>query len=312
MGVRVLLFALTAQASLAGAQTADPETSVTGSLEYELGFFDGTFAVGGRNTAQQLEGSVRVRELIVRLGWGVAVSATPPSGLPPEQPEGSEEPSPLQIGRHVYLANPWLRAGWARAAERADVEIALGATLPVARFDPQSAPDRAHFDRSEVFAYTVLGMDGGWNLWTWAPDALAITLNGAVMGRPHARITLLGEAGLALLVRVRGAGDPVVLDFLREATLDLQLPAVVAQLAFEPTLWAHRRLGLGLRTQAVWLSEGIDRFQSSLEPSVVVKLDSFALRASLMVNLDEPYGRGFESAAVWSARLGVRVPLPPR
>lgn len=186
----------------------------------------------------------------------------------------------------VKPLNPFIGVGYDLSLGVMNLTIAGGVALPILRI---SGDDEV---ASVAAASIAASMVGYWDPWLYEPNSLSLAFP-ARLDLNIPGIDAMVEGGLYFSV---GTSDG------EDSELGMQ---AAAEIAF-PLLPV---LSLGARLQTVYLVTAEGLFQTSAEPFAQVGLGPLAVRAGLLVNIDEPAGFGFDSNKIWSAHLGVRLAL---
>lgn len=187
----------------------------------------------------------------------------------------------------VKPLNPFIGAGYDISLGVMNLSIAGGVALPV-----------LHLSRtkdsvaSATAASVAAAMVGYWDPWLYETNALSLAFP-ARLDLNIPGIDAMVEGGIYFALGTSEGED---------SEMGMQ---AAAEIAF-PLLPV---LSLGARLQTVYLITEEGRFQTSAEPFAQVGLGPLAVRAGLLVNIDEPLGFGFDSDKYWSAHLGLRLAL---
>jgi hypothetical protein len=274
-------FALFALAAAPAAAQQMPDPTHPGrhfAFDGELGTFFGD-AVGINDLAvlsPQLRFAGRVTDALeLQGGWGFTTGSADVPG----------------DGRAFVPGNPYIGAYFVHqnigVPELRDTRLSIraggGMALPAAGTD---TPE----ERALVRGAT--GVRGMWNRWKWLPDRTTV----------RGRVRLDGEVNRAFVWAVEG-GMHVMFDTgdeARDTLFDMQLGS---ELGGRVRNWVF-----GGRIQMVWAAEGNPRYrgdfvQFALSP--FVRFDNYDafFQASLLMNLDDPLGFGFEEEGLYGLRV---------
>lgn len=179
--------------------------------------------------------------------------------------------------------NPSLAVKYHVPAERTDVYVGAGLTLPIASIQG----DQNGIWKAAGYG-AAIGTRGGWNAWLYYPESLALFLPVGVRHVTRQGLDVGVEAAAALFIYTGdGSRDPLGFG---------QFGAHVG--------YAASFIESGLRIRGVRLAgDTRDNFQFSLEPYVTGILGNAYVGAGLIMNVDQPLGPFFDTGSVWGLRI---------
>ena len=249
-------------------------------LGAELGIFSGSIESGGDDP------DITVFTPRFYVGWTqdlFGVSAIVP--LVSTDISGDEEVD----SSNFRIANPLLRGFLTFDLPLVDLEVGLGATIPLA-----SIPDEP--DNTAEVAGLGYGaaMNGFADIWLYAPETFSLVAD-ANLSFDLFFLEVRGDAAIAVMIPTTSDRDTIF-------PVRLGVDALVGVFPF---------VSVGVRVQTVFLileddnlvDGGGDQFQSSFAPIIELELGPVQAQAKLFVNIDGPGGFSFDSNRVWGAYL---------
>jgi hypothetical protein len=212
-------------------------------------------------------------------------------------------PEEQEVESTLRLANPMIGAFWAPRLGRFDLRAGVGLTLPLASV--RTSGELGADGLVDVLAYTYAqAIDGAWDAWAWLPDHIALLLpSAAIDGCVSRHLCIGGAFGLHLLFSTADEEPGVTSDTGPDAIVQLGGDVAYRSRSTRTGIWLKMVSKIGEDEDP---SGEDDTTQLSLEPYLHFDLGDGFFRASLVINLDEPFGFAFsgDPLDVWGLHLG--------
>jgi hypothetical protein len=187
----------------------------------------------------------------------------------------------------VRLGNGQLSAYYVKDGSRTELMVGGALTVPSA-----TLPDGGDRGLARAAYAAAAASRGGWDLWLWFPEALAVVAPIHFGTARHRKLLLAVEGALAVPVRVQGGGAELI-------------GQVAGQVGYRGE---HGAVGVRLQSVQQWTGDGPlfagDFLQLSMEPFFRVAFGKGFASGRLTINLDEPFGFAFDPDGVWAIHVG--------